>query len=71
MRGAPLAREREHALFHAQLRVRGEPHAAVPLINAAPIGTQQTGRHLDRLRRLQAGHRLELRSQRPVGEIFQ
>jgi hypothetical protein len=71
MRGAPRARQRHHALFHGQLCVRSEPHAAVPLIDAAPVGAQQTGRHLDWLRRLQARHRLELRGQSPVRELFQ
>ena len=70
-RRAAGAREREHALFHGQLRVRGEPHAAVPLVDAAPVRAQQAGRHLGRFRRLQAGHRLELRPQRPVREVFQ
>ena len=51
--------------------MRGEPHAAVPLVHAAPVGTQQTGRHLYRLGCLQARHRLELRPQRPVREVFQ
>jgi hypothetical protein len=57
----------EHALFHGQLRAGGVPDAAVPPVNAAPVGAQQACRHLRRLRRLQAGHRLELRPQRPVG----
>ena len=70
-RRAAGARECEHALFHGQLRVRGEPHAAVPLVDAAPVRAPQTGRHLDRLRRLQASHRLELRGQRPVREILE
>ena len=70
-RRAAGARERDHALFQGQLRVRGVPHAAVPLVDAAPVRAQQTARHLGRLRRLQARHRLELRPQRPVREVFQ
>jgi hypothetical protein len=69
-RAAP-ARECEHPLFHGQLRVRGEPHAAVPLVDAAPVGTPQAGRHPHRLGRLQAGHWLELRGQRPVRDLLQ
>jgi hypothetical protein len=70
MRGAPLARQRDHALFHCQLRVRGEPYATVPLIDAAPIGWPQAGRHLGGLGRVQAGHRLELLGQHPVRDLF-
>jgi hypothetical protein len=68
-RRAAGARECEHALFHAQLRVRGEPHAAMPLVDAAPVGAPQADRHLHRLGRFQAGHRLELRPQRSVRKV--
>jgi hypothetical protein len=71
MRGAPLARQRDHALFHGQLRVRGVPHAAVPLVDAAPVRAPQAARDFDWLGCLQAGHWLELRGQRPVRDLFQ
>ena len=70
-RRAARACHREHALFQGQLRVGGEPHAAVPLVDAAPVRAQQAARDLGRLRRLQAGHRLELRPQRPVSDFLQ
>ena len=62
---------REHALFHDQLRARGVPDAAVPLVDAAPVGAQQAARDFGRLGCLQAGDRLELRAQRPVGQVLQ
>jgi hypothetical protein len=43
----------------------------VPLVDAAPIGAQQVARDLGQFGRLQADHRLELRPQRPVGEVLQ
>ena len=58
---------REHALFHDQLRARGVPDAAVPLVDAAPVRAQQAARNVRQLGRLQAEDRLELRSQRAVG----
>ena len=61
----------KHALFHRQLRAGGVPGAAMSLINAAPIGAQQAARHLHQLGRIQARHRLELRRQRPVGQVLQ
>ena len=64
-------RECEHALFRGQLRVRGVPHAAVPLVDAAPVGAPQAGRHLGWLWGLQAGHRLELRPQCPVRQVLE
>ena len=70
-RRAGRARKREHALFDGQLRVRGVPHSPVPLVDAAPVRAQQAARHLGRLRRFQAGHRLELRPQRPVSQVFE
>ena len=70
-RRAARAGLRDHALFHAQLRARGIPGAAVPLVDAAPIRAQQASRHLRRLGCLQAGHRLEVRGQRPVGQVLQ
>ena len=70
-RRADGAREREHALFDGQLRVRGVPGAAVPLVDAAPVRAQQAARHFGRLGRLQAGHRFELRGQRTVGQVLQ
>ena len=70
-RRAARAGLRDHAFFHGQLRARGIPGAAVPLVDAAPIRAQQAGRHLRRLGCLQAGHRLELRGQRPVGQVLQ
>jgi pimeloyl-ACP methyl ester carboxylesterase len=57
---AERPRQREHALFHGQLRARGIAHSPVPLVDAAPVGAQQTARHLDRLGCLQAQDRLEL-----------
>ena len=62
---------REHALFHDQLRAGGVPDAAVPLVDAAPVGAQQAARDFGRLGCFQAGDRLELRAQRAVGEVFQ
>ena len=62
---------RDEALFHGQLRAGGVPHAAVPLVDAAPVGAQQAARDLDRLRRLQAGDRLELANERAVGEVLE
>ena len=59
-RRAGGAREREHALFEGQLRVRGVAHSPVPLVDAAPVGAQQAARHLGRLGRFQAGDRFEL-----------
>ena len=70
-RRAARAGLREHALFHDQLRARGVPDAAVPLVDAAPVGAQQAARDFGRLGCLQAGDRLELRAQRPVGQVFQ
>jgi hypothetical protein len=70
-RRAGRAREREHALFDRQLRVSGEPHSPVPLVNTAPVRAQQAARHLGRLRRVQARHRLELRPQRPFSQVFE
>jgi hypothetical protein len=62
---------RDHALFHGQLRARGVPGAAVPLVDAAAVGAQQAGRCLHRFGCLQAGDRLELRGQRPVRQVLQ
>jgi hypothetical protein len=62
---------RDHAFFHGQLRVRGIPGTAVALVDAASVRAQQAGRHLGQLGRFQAGHRLELRGQRPVGQVLQ
>ena len=62
---------RDEAFLHGQLRAGGVPHAAVPLVDAAPVGAQQAARNLDRLRRLQADHRLELRAQRAVGQVLE
>ena len=70
-RRAARAGLRDHALFHGQLRARGIPGAAVPLVDAAPVRAQQAGRHLRRLGRFQAGDRFELRGQRPVGQVLQ
>ena len=50
---------------------RGEPDAAVALVHAAPVRAQQAGGHLGQLGRLKAGHRLELRRQRPVRDLFE
>ena len=61
----------EHAFFHGQLRAGGVAHAAVPLVDAAPVGAQQAARHLGRLGCLQAGDRLELAAQGAVGEAFE
>ena len=44
----------DEAFLHGQLHAGGVPHAAVPLVDAAPVGAQQAARNLDRLRRLQA-----------------
>ena len=62
---------RGHARFHGQLRAGGVPGAAVPLVDAAPVRAPHAGRHLGRLGCLQAGDRLELRGQRPVGQVLQ
>ena len=62
---------RDHPLFHHQLRARRVPDAAVPLIDAASISAQQTARDVGRLGCLQADHRLELRAQRPSGQVLQ
>ena len=70
-RRAARAGLRDHALLHGQLRAGGVPHAAVPLVDAAPVGAQQAGRNLHRLWRRQADDGLELRPQRPVGEILE
>ena len=70
-RRAARAGLRDHALFHGQLRAGGVPHAAVPLVDAAPVGAQQAGRNLHRLGRRQADDGLELRPQRPVGESLE
>jgi hypothetical protein len=70
-RSAARAGLREHALFHDQLRARGVPDAAVPLVDAAPVPTQQAARDFGRLGCFQAGDWLELRAQRPVGDVFQ
>jgi hypothetical protein len=58
-RGAD-ARECEHALFGGQLRMRGVAHAAVPLVDAAPVGPQQAARDFGWLRCFQADHWFEL-----------
>jgi len=42
----------DEAFLHGQLHAGGVPHAAVPLVDAAPVGAQQAARNLDRLRRL-------------------
>ena len=47
------------------------PGTTVPLVDAAPVRAPQAGWHLRWLGRLQAGHRLELRGQRPVGQLLQ
>ena len=65
-RRAVRAGLRDHALFHGQLRARRVPGTAVPLVDAAPVRAPQAGRQLGQLGCLQAGHRLKLRSQRPV-----
>ena len=70
-RRAVRAGVRDHAFFHGQLRARGIPGTAVPLVDAAPIRAQQAGRHLGRFGCFQAGDRLELRGQRPVGQVLQ
>ena len=70
-RRAAGARQREHALFEGQLRVRGVPRAAVPLVDAAPVGAQQAARDFGGLGGFQAGDRLELRAQRAAGEVFE
>jgi hypothetical protein len=44
----------DEAFLHGQLHAGGVPHAAVPLVDAAPVGAQQAARNLNRLRRLQA-----------------
>ena len=73
MRGENSAGARlgDHAFLQGQLRVRGVPHAAVPLVDAAPVGAQQAGRDLGWRGCFQAGDWLELRSQRAVGEVFE
>ena len=70
-RRAARAGLRDHAFFHAQLRARGIPGTAVPLVDAAPIRAQQASRHLGGFGRFQAGHRLEVRGQRPVSQVLQ
>jgi hypothetical protein len=70
-RRAVGARQRDHAFFHGQLRVRGKPHAAVPLVDATPVRTQQAARKVNRFGRAQARLQLELRRQRPVRNLFQ
>jgi hypothetical protein len=70
-RRAARACLREHAFLHDQLRARGEPGAAMPLIDAAPVAAQQAARNVGWLGCFQADHRLELRGQRPVGQILQ
>jgi hypothetical protein len=59
-RRAARAGLREHALFHDQLRARGVPHAAVPLVDAAPVRAQQAARDFRQLGCFQAGDWLEL-----------
>ena len=58
-------------LFHGQLRAGGVPDAAVPLVDAAPVGAQQAARHLDCFGCFQAEDRLELGAQRPVGQVLE
>ena len=70
-RRAARAGLREHAFFHDQLRAGGEPGAAVALIDAAPVGAQQAARNFGWLGCFQADHWLELRGQRPVGQVLQ
>ena len=70
-RRAARACLREHAFFHDQLRARGVPGAAVPLVDAAPVGAQQAARNGDWLGCFQAGDWLELRAQCPVGQVLQ
>ncbi len=70
-RRAARACLREHAFFHGQLRAGGVPGAAVPLVDAAPIGAQQAARDWDWLGGLQADHWLEVRGQRAVGQVLQ
>jgi hypothetical protein len=53
-------RLREHALLHGQLRAGGVPHAAVPLVDAAPVRAQQAARDFRQLGCFQAGDWLEL-----------
>ena len=62
---------RDEAFLHGQLRAGGVSHAAVPLVDAAPVGAQQAARNLHRFRRLQADHWLELRTQRAVGQVLE
>jgi hypothetical protein len=56
--------------FHGQLRAGGVPGAAVPPVDATPVGAEQATRNLGRLEGFQAGHRLELRGQRPVRQVL-
>ena len=70
-RRAVRAGLREHALFHDQLRARGVPDAAVPLVDATPVCSQQAARNVHQFRRLQAEDRLELRPQRLIGQVLQ
>ena len=59
-RRAARACLREHAFFHGQLRAGGVPGAAVPLVDAAPVGAQQAARDFGWLGCFQADHRFEL-----------
>jgi hypothetical protein len=68
-RGA-RAGPREETLLHEELHAGRVPDAAVPPIDAAPVGAQQAARRLGRLRRLQAEHRLELPAQRAIGQAL-
>jgi hypothetical protein len=52
---------RDEAFLRGQLRAGGVPHAAVPLVDAAPVGAQQGARHRGGLGGCQAGDRFELR----------
>jgi hypothetical protein len=70
-RRAARAGLREHAFFHDQLRAGGVPGAAVALIDTAPVGAQQAARNFGWLGCFQADHWLELRGQRPVGQVLQ
>jgi hypothetical protein len=70
-RRATRAGLREHAFFHDQLRARGVPDAAMPLVDAAPVGAQQAARNFGWLGCFYADHWLELRGQRPVGQVLQ
>ena len=61
-RRAARAGLREHAFFHGQLRAGGVPGAAVPLVDAAPVGAQQAARNFGWLGCFQADHWFELRA---------